>query len=84
MSNHQASSTLLFPTYNISKTSVFFSALLIVTTAYFFYWGMNYTGNHYLTLFTLAVLFGIFMAFNIDGNDVANSFEKSRRYPFIQ
>lgn len=77
MSNHQASSTLLFPTYTISKTGVFFSALLIVTTAYFFYWGMDYTGNHYLMIFTLAALFGIFMAFNIGGNDVANSFGTS-------
>ncbi len=58
-------------------TSLIFASLLIIATGYFLYWGSTYThGNHNL-LFVLATLFGIFMAFNIGGNDVANSFGTS-------
>jgi PiT family inorganic phosphate transporter len=41
------------------------------------YWGLDYTSHSQVILFTLATLFGLFMAFNIGGNDVANSFGTS-------
>ncbi|MBW1489113.1 phosphate permease [Campylobacter jejuni] len=40
-------------------------------------WGFGYISQHQLILFILASIFGIFMAFNIGGNDVANSFGTS-------
>lgn len=54
-----------------------FSALLIGTVCYFIYWGLDYTHYHTPLLFIMATLFGVFMAFNIGGNDVANSFGTS-------
>jgi inorganic phosphate transporter, PiT family len=62
---------------SISRTSLFFGGLLVVMTAYCLYWGHSYTGGNYGLLLVLATLFGIFMAFNIGGNDVANSFGTS-------
>ncbi|MET0029486.1 MAG: inorganic phosphate transporter [Candidatus Thiodiazotropha sp.] len=63
--------------FGISKTSLLFASLLIGMSVYFLFWAMGYTqGNHSLLL-VLATLFGIFMAFNIGGNDVANSFGTS-------
>jgi len=62
------------------KLSFFFLLLLLVTGGSFIYWGMGYinpeTSNGFI-LFLLATLFGMFMAFNIGGNDVANSFGTS-------
>ena len=46
-------------------------------TAYCLFWGYGYTEGNYGLLLVLATLFGIFMAFNIGGNDVANSFGTS-------
>ena len=63
--------------FGISKLSLFFGALLIAMTGYFILWGMDYTNHNHITLFILTTLFGIFMAFNIGGNDVANSFGTS-------
>ncbi|UJF25196.1 inorganic phosphate transporter [Suttonella sp. R2A3] len=51
--------------------------LFLLTTAAFLYWGLNYTQFNHITLFFLAAVFGLFMAFNIGGNDVANSFGTS-------
>lgn len=62
---------------NISKPNLFFAVLLIAMTGYFIFWGLGYTHHNYVTLFILATLFGLFMAFNIGGNDVANSFGTS-------
>ena len=61
----------------ISRISLFFGILLVSMTAYFIYWGLGYTNNQHVLLFVLVTLFGIFMAFNIGGNDVANSFGTS-------
>lgn len=61
----------------ISKLSVFFAALLFAISAYFLFWASEYTNHNHLVLLVLATLFGIFMAFNIGGNDVANSFGTS-------
>lgn len=60
-----------------SKLNISFGILLIAMTGYFIFWGLGYTGGNHVTLFVLATLFGIFMAFNIGGNDVANSFGTS-------
>jgi PiT family inorganic phosphate transporter len=63
---------------NISKLSVFFGGLLLIALLNFIYWGLGYTGGgSHATLFILAAVFGLFMAFNIGGNDVANSFGTS-------
>lgn len=45
--------------------------------AFFVYWGLGYTYYNAPFLFVLAALFGLFMGFNIGGNDVANSFGTS-------
>jgi len=60
----------------LSKDNLFFGGIFAAATALFMLWGFDYLQNHY-TLFILATLFGVFMAFNIGGNDVANSFGTS-------
>jgi len=57
--------------------SLFFAAILSGVVLYFLYWGLGYIGDGQAILFLLAVVFGVFMAFNIGGNDVANSFGTS-------
>jgi len=64
-------------TKNISKLNIFFALLMLVVTSYFLYWGYDYTEQNHIAIFVLATIFGIFMAFNIGGNDVANSFGTS-------
>ena len=59
------------------RISLFFAGLLVCFGAYFIYWGLGYTGHHQVAVFVLATIFGLFMAFNIGGNDVANSFGTS-------
>ncbi|MBY5982897.1 inorganic phosphate transporter [Halomonas sp. DP8Y7-1] len=60
-----------------SGLSLAFAVLLFATVGYFLFWGFGYTQGHFPLVFTLATLFGVFMAFNIGGNDVANSFGTS-------
>lgn len=57
--------------------NVFFGLLLAGMSIYFIQWGLNYTMHQQVMLFMVASFFGIFMAFNIGGNDVANSFGTS-------
>lgn len=64
-------------TGNISKLSVFFGGLLLVAVVNFIFWGVEYTEHNHFLLFLVAMAFGLFMAFNIGGNDVANSFGTS-------
>lgn len=59
------------------KVNAAFALLLVMTTLYFMWWGIDYTQGNNVFIFILATLFGIFMAFNIGGNDVANSFGTS-------
>lgn len=61
----------------ISKLNIIFGLLLVIATAYFLSWGFHYTNNNHTMIFTIATFFGVFMAFNIGGNDVANSFGTS-------
>jgi len=59
------------------KLSIVFLVLLLLTAGSFLSWGLHYTDYTHVVLFVLATLFGLFMAFNIGGNDVANSFGTS-------
>jgi PiT family inorganic phosphate transporter len=59
------------------KLNLFFSLLLVATLAGFTLWGLEYVSYQQVVIFMLATLFGLFMAFNIGGNDVANSFGTS-------
>lgn len=59
------------------KVNAAFALLLATMTAYFMWWGIDYTEGNNIFIFILATLFGVFMAFNIGGNDVANSFGTS-------
>lgn len=59
------------------KTNLAFAVLFVSMVGYFVYWGLGYTQYNHVALFLLATLFGVFMAFNIGGNDVANSFGTS-------
>ncbi len=65
------------PSTSLQKLNILFAGLLVGMSAYFIIWGLGYTQGNHTMLFLLATLFGIFMAFNIGGNDVANSFGTS-------
>lgn len=60
-----------------SKISLIFYGIFCGVTIYFLIWGFGFIGNGDKTLFLVSVFLGIFMAFNIGGNDVANSFGTS-------
>ena len=57
--------------------NLFFGLLLAAMSFFFIQWGLVYTMHQQVLLFMIASFFGIFMAFNIGGNDVANSFGTS-------
>lgn len=59
------------------RVNLAFAILLLGMTSYFIWWGLGYTNHNHTVLFITATLFGVFMAFNIGGNDVANSFGTS-------
>ncbi len=59
------------------RLSVAIALLLLLTAGYFVFWGLEYTNHQHTLLFLMAAAFGLFMAFNIGGNDVANSFGTS-------
>ncbi|SUO95067.1 inorganic phosphate transporter [Suttonella ornithocola] len=61
----------------INSLSLTFAIVLTLSVSYFLYWGYGYTGANSSIWFIAAALFGLFMAFNIGGNDVANSFGTS-------
>lgn len=63
--------------FKADRLSVFFGLVFLAATAYFVVWGLDYTQHQHGLIFLLATLFGLFMAFNIGGNDVANSFGTS-------
>lgn len=55
-----------------------FALIGILTAILFVWWGLGYIGVEASTpMLLLATAFGVFMAFNIGGNDVANSFGTS-------
>lgn len=55
--------------------TIIFGFMAVV--GYFLFWGYDYTNANHTVIFVLASAFGLFMAFNIGGNDVANSFGTS-------
>ncbi len=59
------------------RFNLFFALLMLMAVAAFTAWGLDYIGFQQVTIFLLATGFGMFMAFNIGGNDVANSFGTS-------
>ncbi|MFY4690485.1 inorganic phosphate transporter [Campylobacter jejuni] len=61
----------------MQKDNLIAFVIFIISTIAFVIWGFGYISQHQLILFILASVFGIFMAFNIGGNDVANSFGTS-------
>jgi len=63
--------------HKFDRLSYFFALLLVCMTAYFMVWGLDYTNYSNVLIFVIASFFGMFMAFNIGGNDVANSFGTS-------
>ena len=54
-----------------------FGAIFVLFSGYFIFWGLNLIGDANKIVFILAAIFGLFLAFNIGGNDVANSFGTS-------
>lgn len=61
----------------MQKDNLIAFVIFTISTIAFVIWGFGYISQHQLILFILASIFGIFMAFNIGGNDVANSFGTS-------
>lgn len=61
----------------LDPMNVGFALLMVGVTGWFLVWGLDYTNHNNVLLFLLASVFGLFMAFNIGGNDVANSFGTS-------
>ncbi len=61
----------------MSRDNLFAATLFAISLVVFFLWGYGYIDGHHLLLFILASVFGLFMAFNIGGNDVANAFGTS-------
>ncbi|EJU6966736.1 inorganic phosphate transporter [Campylobacter jejuni] len=61
----------------MQKDNLIAFVIFIISTIAFVIWGFGYISQHQLILFILTSIFGIFMAFNIGGNDVANSFGTS-------
>ncbi len=60
----------------LSRENLVALGAFISSVAIFLYWGVGHIDEHY-GMFVLATAFGVFMAFNIGGNDVANSFGTS-------
>ncbi len=59
------------------KLNLVVAGLLLATTILFCFWGLGTIGREQTTLFLVAAGFGLFMAFSIGANDVANSFGTS-------
>lgn len=62
---------------NLKRINAVFAAMLVGMVGYFIYWGLDYTHYNHSVLFIIATMFGVFMAFNVGGNDIANSFGTS-------
>ncbi|RIV91446.1 anion permease [Aurantiacibacter xanthus] len=65
------------PGKGFSTFDLGFVALFVLASGAFMLWGLDYTNHTQVAIFVLATAFGLFMAFNIGGNDVANSFGTS-------
>lgn len=56
---------------------IFFGGLLAITLVVFTLWSEDYVGAGHRAILITTIIFAFFMAFNIGGNDVANSFGTS-------
>lgn len=61
----------------ISRLNLFFGAILSAGSIYLVLWALNHTHYSNSFILTLSCFFALFMAFNMGGNDVANSFGTS-------
>ncbi|WP_169752188.1 inorganic phosphate transporter [Campylobacter mucosalis] len=61
----------------MGRDNLFAASVFIATIGYFSYWGYGYVPSEHHIIFFMASIFGVFMACNIGGNDVANSFGTS-------
>ncbi len=61
----------------MNKDNIIAFSIFAITTIGFYIWGFDFIPTDHFLLFSIASAFGIFMAFNIGGNDVANSFGTS-------
>ncbi|MDA3043094.1 MULTISPECIES: inorganic phosphate transporter [unclassified Campylobacter] len=59
------------------KINLLLIGITLGALIYFFIWGFGFIGNANKLIFVISVFLGVFMAFNIGGNDVANSFGTS-------
>lgn len=59
----------------MTRENIFIAFLFAIVCVGFLFWGYSNT-NSYI-FFTIATIFGIFLAFNIGANDVANAFGTS-------
>lgn len=64
-------------TRTVSTGNWFFAILMMAASLGFVVWGLDFTHYERVGLFLISTFFGLFMAFNIGGNDVANSFGTS-------
>lgn len=60
-----------------SRLSLMFAGIFVFSCCFFMIWGFEFVGKANSIIFIIASIFGLFMAFNIGGNDVANSFGTS-------
>lgn len=61
----------------VKRMNYFFLILFGAIALSFWFWGWQRIGAHHFALYTFAIILGLFMAFNVGGNDVANSFGTS-------
>ncbi|MCM3907834.1 MULTISPECIES: inorganic phosphate transporter [Trueperella] len=62
---------------NNTPWHLFFGGMLAITLVVFALWSKDYVGNASWLILGATIIFAFFMAFNIGGNDVANSFGTS-------
>ncbi len=61
----------------MNRDNIIAFTIFAVSTIGFYAWGFSFIPSEHFLIFSIASAFGIFMAFNIGGNDVANSFGTS-------
>ena len=61
----------------MSKDNIFALTGFALCVALFFYWGHGFVSPTYFWLFIITAILGLFLAFNIGANDVANAFGTS-------
>ncbi|MCI6989517.1 MAG: inorganic phosphate transporter [Campylobacter sp.] len=62
---------------NLIKTNLLFTLIMLVIFIYILAWGFENLDEKFRFIFVISLFFGMFLAFNIGANDVANSFGTS-------